>query len=256
MVTQEAWVEQSHELSALDRMEASLWVEALRPSTCLLRLEFNRLTKEGALCVGSAAQRFGWVDILGHGQVRAAPFSPVLRSFLESMHHSGESARAFEPMVLPQGPPWLRDTIHTGLMESNLVGNLYYAYYFRWPHRLIDRFLWEHKPELVKGRGSLGEIIYSAMHLEYLREAMPFDSIGISVYAEPRGKDTLSFSVVYERIEPDGSTTRLAMGRMMGRWAERTSHGLNFKPLPEFLVTAMLPQSPLLSSLSVKEIQS
>lgn len=242
MVTQEAWLEQSGECAALDRMEAATWVEDLRPTTCILRCSFHRLNRGGRDYVGTAAQRFAWVEVVGHGQVRGAPFPPALQAFLQGMHRPREAVASPEPMMLPNGVPWLRERLNTSLVDSNVVGNLYFTNYFRWPHRVIAQFLWEHQRDLILARGKLGEMVYTNMHIEFLREAMPFDAVGIALHAEPMDEKTLNISFIYEREEPDGERTRLAVGRMNGGWMQRTPSGLLAQRLPDVILRHLPPQ--------------
>lgn len=233
MVTQAAELQLDGEAEALDRIEAHTRVEELKPTTCLLRFTFRRLTPGGLWePVGEASQRFGWVEVLGHGQVRAAPFPPFLHSFLASLHL--ESPRpAPTPIPLPQSTPMCRGVFATTLVESNVVGNLYYAHYFRWPQRLLDQWLWEHHRGLVMAHGAQGELQVTQMRLEFLREAMPFDSIEVSLHVEEQNGPNLSLLALYQRVEPDGSITRLAVGQIRASWRHLVVDGVSVALQPE-----------------------
>jgi acyl-CoA thioesterase FadM len=236
MVTESAWVKLDAEASALDRIEAHAWVEELGVSSCILRFSFDRLGEAGSRArVGEAAQRFGWVDVLGHGLVRAAAFPPFLREFLAGLHHAG-AAPAPGPLLLPNRPAVASASFPTTLVEGNVVGNLYYGHYFRWTQRVIDLFLFRNAPEVMRARGALGELLLSSMRIEFMREAMPFDTVDVTLHPADSPDPTASaFDVVFARREPDGGTSRLAMGHVTARWSlpERPA-----ADLPEWLRAA------------------
>ncbi len=225
MVTQNAWVRLHGEARALDRVEARLWCGELRPSSCLLRYAFDRVTDTGERePIGEAAQRFGWVDIVGHGLVKAAPIPDFLYEFLEGMHQDGPQP-APRPLLIPTAPAAASASFATTLVEGNAVGNLYYANYFKWAQRVIDQLVFRHAPEACRARGELGELVLSSMRVEYMREAMPFETIEVSIHPAPAEEGDVAFDVVFQRVEGDGTRTRLALGRLEGTWCRWTSDG-------------------------------
>jgi acyl-CoA thioesterase FadM len=238
MVTQNAEVRLTGEATALDRIESLTWVEDLRPSTCLLRFAFEKITDDGRReSVGEASQRFGWVDVLGHGQVRAARFPPFLQAFLEALHHETPVA-SLRPLLLPNTPAIAKATFATSLVDGNVVGNLYYARYFAWAQRTLDRQIHQHAPELLEARGRLGELVVSTQRIEFIHEAMPFDSIEVSLHpAAAAGTSEVAFDLLVQRSEPDGAPTRLAIGRIEGSWSRHTELGRQPMQAPVWATT-------------------
>ncbi len=226
MVTQSAWTRLSGEASALDRVEATTWVEELRPTTCQIRFAFERVSESGERSpIGEAGQRFGWVEVRGHGVVQAAPFPTFFQDFLARLGREDASGASPLPLLLPHEPAVGSATIHTTQVDSNVVGNLYYAHYFKWAQTVVDRLVWRHAPDVLRARGELGELALSAMRLEYMREAMPFDTVEVSLHPAPAEHGGLTFDVLFQRPEPDGTRTRLALGRLEGAWSLRTANG-------------------------------
>lgn len=216
MVTQDAWARLTGEATALDRIEATNWVEDLRPNSCTLRFRFERIDAQGNRWpVGEAGQRFGWVEIVGHGQVRTAPFPEFLQVFLDALY-DGSAAAPARPLVLPTAPAIETLHIRTSSVDSNVVGNLYYAGYFKWAARVVDRLLERHAPSMVRASGREGEVAITSLRLEHLREAMPFDELEAALYPAPTEGDDLAWLVVFQRRvahEP----VRLAIGRVGAR---------------------------------------
>lgn len=238
MVTQNAEVRLRGEARALDRIESSSWVEDLRPSSCLLRFSFDRILDDGSRePVGEASQRFGWVDVVGHGEVRAARFPAFLHEFLAALHHA--TPRASErPLLVPSAPALARASFTTSLVDGNVVGNLYYARYFAWAQRTIEHELFRRTPELLAARGRLGELVITDMRIEFIHEAMPNDTIEVSLHpAAASGPTAVGFDLLVQRAEPDGTHTRLALGRIAGTWSRTTERGRQPMQAPAWATT-------------------
>lgn len=232
MVTQQAGVSLVGEARALDRVMATIWAEGLEPTTCVLRVQLHTLHPEGPRPLGEAWQRFGWVQVLGHGVVRSQPFPAFLQDFLAGLARPGAAPPA--PLRVPTGRPLAQTRFETDSVEGNAVGNIYYTHYFRWPQRALDRFLHQQAPELLGARGQAGELLIREMRLDYLREAMPFDTVQTSVYLHPPdGSGELRFTVDYARVDADGPT-RLALGELRATWSRRGEGRLEPLPLPAF----------------------
>ncbi len=247
MVTQSAWVRLTGEASALDRIEAHVFVEELRPSTCLLRFSFARVAEDGSKQpLGEASQRFGWVHVLGHGEVRGAPFPGFLAEFLADLHVEGATLEhEAPPLLLPRSREATRLRVPTSLADGNVVGNLYYANYFKWAQRALERLVFRNAKEALRARGRLGELTVTSMRLEFLREAMPFDDIDVALHlavSETGGAQDLAFDLVYTREEADSGVTRLALARVEAVWVP--GDGADTEAEEEVRVPTWLRPSP------------
>jgi enediyne polyketide synthase len=225
MVTEQAGVTLTGEAAALDVIEAHTWVEALTGGSCILRFAFHRVEGDTRLPVGEAFQRFGWVEVMGHGLIRAGTFPAFLRDFLSSLHHDSPQPNV-TPLLVPVGPALGRIVTTTTMVESNIVGNLYFSHSFKWPNRVLDQVLWKKNPSLFRARGQLGELLILSQRVEYLREAMPFDDVEAVVHVEQIEGSELTLAVVYQRPESNGIPTRLALGQIKARWVHRDAEGI------------------------------
>jgi len=224
MVTEQAGVNLTGEAAALDVVEAHTWVEALTSGSCVLRFAFYRVNQHELEPIGTAFQRFGWVEVYGHGLIRGGVFPDFLRQFLESLHHNLPQPNV-TPLLVPTSPVLGKSANATTLVESNIVGNLYFAHSFKWPNRLLDQLIWQKMPELFRARGMQGEVIISSQRVEYLREAMPFDTVEVILHLEQVSGSEFTLGVVYQRSEAKGAPTRLALGEVKGHWVVRNAEG-------------------------------
>jgi acyl transferase domain-containing protein/acyl-CoA thioesterase FadM len=225
MVTEQAGVTLLGEAAALDVIEAHTWVEALTANSGVLRFAFHRVGENGLEHIGDAFQRFAWVEVMGPGQIRPGNFPPFLRQFLTALHQTATPAPV-APLLQPTTPALARTVNRTTLVESNVVGNLYFVHSFKWPTRLLDRSLWQALPDIFRSRGQQGELLITGQRVEYVREAMPFDDIEVSVHLESVNGAELTLAVVYQRPENFGTPTRLALGQISARWVQRDARGV------------------------------
>ncbi len=224
MVTEQAGVALTGEASALDVVEAHTWVEALASGSCVLRFAFYRVDQHELTPIGTAYQRFGWVEVYGHGLIRGGVFPLFLQEFLQSLHHNTPQPNV-TPLLVPRSPVLGRTVNATTMVESNIVGNLYFSHSFKWPNRLLDQLIWQKMPGIFRARGMQGELLITSQRVEYLREAMPFDSVEVVLHLEHIEGSELTLGVVYQRREANGSITRLALGEVKGRWVIRDLQG-------------------------------
>ena len=86
-------------------------------------------------------------------------------------------ALQYQSTQLPYGDLMFTETFQTTLEESNLVGNVYYGNYFIWQGRVIDLFLYSLAPNFFRVSTAQGEVVSLYSHMNYMREAMPFDKV-------------------------------------------------------------------------------
>jgi acyl-CoA thioesterase FadM len=239
-----------------DVIESRLWLERVlgsTKSTLDLRGEFYKLPAQGPkVRLATCRMRTTWVRVIGHGEVAPAPFPSFLNDLVEAAgatNAEGQLEKVEPPpygmgaelLRIPSGAhvELARETFDTGLEESNLIGNLYYANYFKWQGKVRDRFFFGLAPELFRGFGAGGEPYVLNSRVEFLRDAMPFDRIVVvmSVSAVHQFGAALRF----EYYATDGAGTRkLAVGEHDIAWVRR---GVAV-PLPQAIQTALLAVDP------------
>ncbi len=117
-----------------------------------------------------------------------------------------------------------REVVQTTLEESNLVGNVYYANYFAWQNRVRDLHLQRFAPERFHGIGADGELLCLRSHVDYLREAMPFDRIEVRLAPRSVSRCGAVLDFEYYRVEGAGRH-KLSVGWQEVAWVRRLGDG-------------------------------
>jgi acyl-CoA thioesterase FadM len=131
-------------------------------------------------------------------------------------------------------------TFDTTSAESNLVGNVYYANYYRWAGRVIDRFF--HSIALKQGSKSpRGQVVCRAATVRHLREAMPFDRIEVVMALRGLYQGGLELHFAFYKLTDDGERSKLAVGELEGVWMDGETGKVG--ALPEHLVSALAERS-------------
>jgi acyl-CoA thioesterase FadM len=117
-----------------------------------------------------------------------------------------------------------REVVQTTLEESNLVGNVYYANYFAWQNRVRDLHLQRFAPERFHGIGADGELLCLHSHVDYLREAMPFDRIEVRLAPRSVSRCGAVLDFEYYRVEGAGRH-KLSVGWQEVAWVRRLADG-------------------------------
>jgi enediyne polyketide synthase len=119
--------------------------------------------------------------------------------------------------------------IETSLDNSNIVGNIYFANYYAWQGQVRDHYFYKIIPEYFRGVGEKGELLCVQTQVQHLREAMPFDTIVVTMALKQLKKYSVTFHFEYFRQENDGSRTKLAFGEQQNVWVVRDEKGT---PMP------------------------
>lgn len=197
-----------------------------------------------------------WVEVIGGGLVRPAEFPSCLQRYLAKVGASSyksscdivgpfsgfdEGGTIYGAMLKPGGLPVLvEECFSTSLEESNLVGNIYYENYFVWQGKVRDRWLYSISPDLVRGNASHGEMVCIDSRLDYIRDAMSFDSVLVVMSIIRITQKKLEFRYEYYRMEQDGSKEKLAAGRHVAIWVKRGfDGGLEISELPTSILAAL-----------------
>ncbi|TCW40538.1 acyl transferase domain-containing protein [Laceyella sacchari] len=251
MVTNFAQTEIVGEASSDDVIEVHLQIDHIQDNQYMeLVYYWYKVSPNGALdLIATSRQGLTWVEIIGHGVVRPAPFpdyyAQFLREKLTVMGHNGPVTRTETPLskellgpvvfTAPSGPAnrWVLQTgtFETCLEESNLVGNVYFSNYTVWQNRVRDRFFHSLAPELFQGTGEHGEWVPLNNKVHHLREAMPFDTIEVHMSLVKRYQSGLSLFFEYYRLDENGQRHKLAYGEQEIAWMTRDELG-NPQPAP------------------------
>ncbi|WP_054699283.1 acyl-CoA thioesterase [Desulfosarcina cetonica] len=233
-----------------DQIEILMWVSdnsGPENSTMTLSYDFRRMLPGGRFQrLAFCRLQTTWVEILGPGVAKVAPYPAYYGQFIEDMCPRFDAPDTPEPMEeslahlfdteddtpiyqAPSGPevrPIVREqTFETTLAHANLVGNIYYANYYDWQGQVRDRFFYELIPDYYHGIGEKGELLTLESRVDHLREAMPFDRLVLTLAVKELRRCSVTFHVDYFRIEPDGSRVKIAYGMHRAVWVMRDRTG-------------------------------
>ncbi len=238
------------EAGTSDQVEILMWVSdnsGPENSTMTLSYDFRKIVKGGGYQrLAFCRLQTTWVEILGPGVAKVAPYPAYYGQFIEDMCPQFDAPDTPEPLqeslghlfdvaddpvvyTAPSGHvvrPIVREqTFETTLAHANLVGNIYYANYYEWQGQIRDRFFYELIPEYFGGIGEKGELLALESRVDHLREAMPFDRVVLTLAVKELRACSVIFHVDYFRLEPDGSRVKIAYGMHRAVWALRDKQG-------------------------------
>ncbi|WP_085315806.1 type I polyketide synthase [Derxia lacustris] len=252
--------------SAHDIVAGRFWIDRVHGSdgsTLELCFEWSAERPDGRR-EPIALSRMGatWVEILDHGIVQARPFPDYYQRFIDRAAPAGAGAgwntgqRADPGRLLravPAGPaarvPLAEEVFDTTLEDANLVGNIYFANYYLWQGRCIDRYFQRLAPDLYRGTAEQGELRCAWTQVDHLREAMPFDRIVVRLSLGAVHEHGVRLLLDYFRADADGQRHKLAWGEHDAVWMRRDAAGdWQPAPLPEVFLGALLAQAPVASA--------
>jgi phosphopantetheinyl transferase/acyl-CoA thioesterase FadM/NADP-dependent 3-hydroxy acid dehydrogenase YdfG len=240
--------------TANDIIEGRVWASANagpQNSSMTFSYDFLKILPEGGYeRLAFSRLETTWVEIVGQGEARTAPYPPYYAEFVADMLPRYEAPDV--PEVLPEPlrnlldaepgtvthqfpegpqapPPLFELEVATGWQHANLVGNVYYANYYEWQGLTRDRCFYELDPQpVIPGRQGK-ELLCLECRIDHLREAMPFERILISMGMTRLDTTGGRLHFTYHRKDADGRRTKLASGWQRILWIERDPHG---RPVP------------------------
>jgi len=221
-----------------DVIEGKFWLDSVSgedKSTLNLCFEWLKLLPGGEKQkIASSSMSTTWVEIIGHGIVRVRPFSGFMREYVEKLlpkncghklleRQEDEINFGHELYHAPPGPtslfPVLREQVfETSIEDGNLVGNIYFANYYKWQGRVRDNFLHSLKNKTSKNIFFKGELRCVECKVNHVAEAMPFDKIVVVMGKKAVLEKGLVFSFDYYRLNSNGSREKLAFGEHKACW--------------------------------------
>jgi enediyne polyketide synthase len=254
LVTNKTHLKILGEATAQDLVEIRGWANKNQGNTnSIMDLTFDfrkilhdRMFERLAWC----EQQVTWVKILDHGIVEPDSYPNYYWDCVKNMLPRNDAPNypdpISEPLALlmkPDGnieqyrapakpivePLLFEKIIETSLDNSNIVGNIYFANYYAWQGQVRDHYFYKIIPEYFRGVGEKGELLCVQTQVQHLREAMPFDTIVVTMALKQLKKYSVTFHFEYFRQENDGSRTKLAFGEQQNVWVVRDEKGT---PIP------------------------
>ena len=231
------------ELMMGDMVIARFFREEMTESTINLVCDFCKLTPDGRLMrVAFVRQMTTWVSLEGKKEPlkaafpqfladafrKVAPRSSAPPKYMELMSSLGRLKLEQQKLesIKPGNPTLLwNEEFQTTSADSNIVQNLYHSRYFNWQWRTSDLFLYSLVPQLVSNITSIGnvrELIPLSGHIDYFRDAFPFDRIRTELAVTRSTECAATLQFTYFRILESGELQKLAFGKQDVVWVRRT----------------------------------
>jgi enediyne biosynthesis thioesterase len=131
-----------------------------------------------------------------------------------------------------------------GLLETNLVGNVYFAHYLAWQGVCREMFLREHAADVLDDlRGSL-RLITLQCNCRYFAELDGFEEVEIRMRLKNVHQNRIKIEFEYF-VNRSGQMILAARGEQEIACMRRGPAGLNPCPIPEQLEVALRPYRAL-----------
>ncbi|MCI5149046.1 MAG: hypothetical protein D3916_06625, partial [Candidatus Electrothrix sp. MAN1_4] len=215
---------------------------------------FKKDGNSGVIQIASSQLTSTWVSIHACGIVKKAPIPNYLLQYLEEMArtknmrlHNAEISipfgmtKIFSAEILDKKKyPLDRQQFSTSMEDSNLVGNIYYTHYYTWQARLRDKYLFTQHPAIFQQQG-LGECACIYAEVNHLQEAMPFETIEVSMYLTGLFEEGFQLSFEYHSISEQDKRRKLAHGMHIAVWTVPHGQEKTISPakLPEPIAAAL-----------------
>ena len=228
-----------------DFIEGRYWMEYVNKGDAGNIFEWWRIPFAGGEpeMIAWTKMRISAVKAVRHGVIAATDWPEFLYRFLKDMGDDAPAptlgpeldfdlgATLFAKVPGPQpGPLLAEQTFSTAQEDSNVVGNIYFANYSVWQGRLTDGFFHSLAPHLFEERGKHGELHRAQTRISQLRDAVPFDAVGVLMRLEELYERGARLSFEFFRKEPSG-VIKIAAGRNLVAWAT-VERGAAPQPVP------------------------
>jgi len=266
-------------VTSFDVIEGRTWTSkrfGSKNSSNVLHFDWVKIDVEGreervAYCEMGTT----WVRIKDHGVVESESYPHYLEDFMvgiEPLHTTLKEIikdplqEAFRDLKLSgrmlykakEGPivdPLLyAEMLQTTLEHSNLIGNIYFAHYYEWQKMVIDKYLYSIIPEYYRGTGEKGELFALHSEVNHLREAMPFNTIKITMHLKLLHENGVEFYFNYYALSDNNDWYKLAYGVYRGVWLIKKDGSFIQTVLPAKMIESL--EHKALQLTSVKEMMS
>jgi enediyne polyketide synthase len=242
MVTNNSYIKIVGEAGALDLIEGHFWINKIygqHNSTIDLAFKWFKVNNDGSLSI--IAYSFlptTWVKVTGHGTVDVHPFPSYFQkwvdniiirnnnlNYLEEIKNYPHRYEIGELLFKNKNFPNHKKALHcsyfsTSLDESNLVGNIYYANYYKWQSKTFDQFINKIDPNFYFYNENHQKFVCLETEINHLQEAMPFDTIQVKLYIDAIYES--GFSLIYEFFKgEENKSNKLAWGKQKMAFAKQ-----------------------------------
>jgi acyl-CoA thioesterase FadM len=206
----------------------------------VLKCEWRKLDpKGGGTRIAYCEMGFSWVRILGHGIAAAVQLPEYAQVFIDDLlpkkgviakpseERSSRFARLnlgdliWQKDLIGEGCPLFSHDIATTSVNSNWVGNVYFAYFGEWMSQVRDLFFHRLTPDDFKCYGKAGEWVCLDCSIQYLSEAMPYDVIRVDMRITAIHCCGVKLSFDYFLLEDCQPSRKLAHGKHTMAWMGR-----------------------------------
>ncbi len=240
MVTNYSQINILGEVRPNDLVEARFWIKTVSNNSATIDFCYDWWKvspDQSSSRIATGEQSVTWVRILDHGVVEMQPLPDYFKEFVDNQRITPEAVGIQTPkagslsdikfgrLLLETTSVLSEKTFETTLENANLVGNIYFSYYFSWQGTVRDLFFQQLAPGYYQGKGESGELLCLFSRVEHSHEAMPFDKILVQMTLQELYENGLSLSFSYFRVNPNGARQRLAEGEHKAVWVVRDKDG-------------------------------
>lgn len=269
-VTNSAEVEIISHAKSGDIIQGRVWLDKIsgkEKSTLEFSFEWWKILPGGRnVLIATGKTATSWVAVRGHGIVEIQPMPEFAMNFFSKLlppTHSETASRNpsdslkkadFDNKLYQEsaGPLTLssllgEESIQTSLEDANLVGNIYFANYYKWQGRIRDNFFKKIDPGFYIGEKG-GEWRCVHCKVNHVNEAMPFDRIIVRMHRKAVYARGIELYFDYFRVTPDGKHQKLGYGEHMAIWHAPDKEGV-WSPaeLPVAFQEALIPHEKQVS---------
>ncbi|HTZ17152.1 MAG TPA: hypothetical protein VMB78_01800, partial [Dissulfurispiraceae bacterium] len=227
-----------------ETIDAHVWVEKIfgyEDSSLILHFDWGKVMPDGTTKpIASSRHQTSWIKVIGHGIVEPVPCPQYFKDFLKDNRLIPSGNYDAATLELPDNAALSNDQLGNILQQynvleptdrvladifidttrehSNLAQNVYFSNYFSWQGQLRDKYLHSLSAEVYGKMDRRGRFACINSEVTHLREAMPFDSIYISVKLKTLYECGLDLYFEYFKMIPDGGKIKLAYGSHTLAW--------------------------------------
>ncbi|MDZ7400880.1 MAG: SDR family NAD(P)-dependent oxidoreductase [candidate division KSB1 bacterium] len=263
LVTNESEIEILGDWYPNDTIQVRLWImpdDRMPDSSLQLYYDWQKVTPQSnyeRLAFGYL--RASFVEILGHGEVKVTQLPDYFQQFIQRMKRPAHSAKKLDKIPerlknlalgkllyqKPDGPvrgPLLHEKIfETSLLESNMVGNIYFSNYYKWQGTVRDNYFYQLLPAHYQQTYVNADLRCLRTRIDHLRDTMPFAKIVVRMYLNRLQENGCELGFEYYQQLPNGQEIKLAYGTHQAAWIDH-SDPLAPKaiPFPEPILKALV----------------